>query len=184
MVALMGFFGFPMVQQIPALARDVLKAANDTEALIAARTGWLYAAQGGGALVAAILAAYMNASPNKGFMVTLGQASFILPLIILGFMPGLNISLALLVLIGWGTVTQLISMNTLIQIKVPDGLRGRVFSVYLWALQGVAPFGSLLTGWLAQNWGVPFAALAGGLVTLIFISGIHLVSPDVRRAQA
>ena len=32
-------------------------------------------------------------------------------------------------------------------------LSGRVFSVYLWALQGVAPFGSLLIGWLAQNWG-------------------------------
>ena len=117
-------------------------------------------------------------------MVTLGQVTFTLPLIALGFVPNLNISLILLVLLGWGTVTQLVAMNTLIQIKVPNGLRGRVFSVYLWALQGVAPFGSLLIGWLAQNWGVPFAALAGGLVTLISIGGLHLISPDVRRAQA
>jgi MFS family permease len=179
-----GFFGFPLVQQIPALARDVLRTASDTEAAVAARTSLLYAAQGGGALVAAILAAYMNASPKKGLMVTLGQVTFTLPLIALGFGPNLNISLILLVLLGWGTVTQLVAMNTLIQIKVPNGLRGRVFSVYLWALQGVAPFGSLLIGWLAQNWGVPFAALAGGLVTLVSIGAIHLVSPGVRRAQA
>jgi MFS family permease len=184
MAALVGFFGFPLVQQIPALARDVLKTASDTEAVVAARTSLLYAAQGGGALVAAVLAAYMNASPRKGLMVTLGQVTFTLPLIALGFVPNLNISLILLVLLGWGTVTQLVAMNTLIQIKVPNGLRGRVFSVYLWALQGVAPFGSLLIGWLAQNWGVPFAALAGGLVTLISIGAIHLVSPGVRRAQA
>jgi MFS family permease len=184
MAALVGFFGFPLVQQIPALARDVLKTASDTESIVAARTSLLYAAQGGGALVAAILAAYMNASPRKGLMVTLGQVTFTLPLIALGFVPNLNVSLILLVLLGWGTVTQLVAMNTLIQIKVPNGLRGRVFSVYLWALQGVAPFGSLLIGWLAQNWGVPFAAVAGGLVTLISVGAIHLISPDVRRAQA
>ena len=184
MAALVGFFGFPLIQQIPALARDVLKTATDTETIVAARTSLLYAAQGGGALVAAILAAYMNASPNKGLMVMLGQIAFIIPLIALGYVPGLNVSLLLLVLIGWGTVTQLVSMNTLIQISVPDGLRGRVFSVYLWALQGVAPFGSLLIGWMAQNWGVPFAALTGGLISLISIGGLHLISPSVRRAQA
>lgn len=114
----------------------------------------------------------------------LGQITFIFPLIALGYRPNLNISLFLLVLIGWGTVTQLVSMNTLIQLSVPNGLRGRVFSVYLWALQGVAPFGSLLIGWLAQNSGVSVAALTGGLVSLISIGSLHLISPIVRGAQA
>ncbi|HSL44323.1 MAG TPA: MFS transporter, partial [Anaerolineales bacterium] len=172
------------VQQIPALARDVLRTASDTETMVAARTSLLYAAQGAGALTAALLAAYMSSDPGKGLMVTLGQIAFIFPLIALGYVPDLTISLFLLVLIGWGTVTQLVSMNTLIQVSVPNGLRGRVFSVYLWALQGVAPFGSLLIGWLAQNWGVPLAALIGGLVSLITIGGLHIISPDVRRAQA
>lgn len=184
MAALIGFFGFPLSQQIPALARDVLKTASDTEAVIAARTSNLYAAQGIGALVAALLAAYLSSSRNKGSMLTLGQAALILPLIALGYTPGLNLSLILLVFIGWGMVTQLVAMNTLIQLIVPNGLRGRVFSVYLWALQGVAPFGSLLTGWLAQNWGVPFAALIGGLITLMSLGILHLLNPLVRRAQA
>jgi hypothetical protein len=47
MAALVGFFGFPLIQQIPALARDVLKTASDTETIIATRTSLLYAAQGG-----------------------------------------------------------------------------------------------------------------------------------------
>jgi MFS family permease len=184
MAGLVGFFGFPLIQQIPALARDVLSTPVDTEAIVAARTSSLYAAQGAGALIAALLAAYMNASRNKGWMVMLGQVAFIFPLIALGYVTSLSVSLFLMVLVGWGTVTQLVSMNTLIQVSVPNELRGRVFSVYLWALQGVAPFGSLLIGWLAQNWGVPLAALIGGLVSLISIGALHLTSPSVRRAQA
>jgi MFS family permease len=184
MAATVGFFGFPMIQQIPALARDVLKTANDTEAIVAARTSNLYAAQGAGALTAAFLAAYMSSSRNKGLAVVLGQIAFTVPLIALGYVSDLNISLVLLVLMGWGVVTQLVSMNTLLQVNVPNELRGRVFSVYLWALQGVAPFGSLLIGWLAQNWGVPLAALTGGFVSFVTIVGLHLISPGVRRAQA
>jgi MFS family permease len=184
MSALVGFFGFPLIQQIPALARDVLRTARDTEAVVASRTSLLYAAQGAGALVAALLAAYTSSSRNKGRMVTLGQVAFIFPLIALGYVPSQQVSLLLLVLVGWGTVIQLVSMNTLIQVSVPNGLRGRVFSVYLWALQGVAPFGSLLIGWLAQNWGVPLAALTGGLVSLVTIGFLHLINPGVRRAQA
>jgi MFS family permease len=184
MSALVGFFGLPFVQQIPALARDVLRTAADTEAMIAARTSLLYAAQGAGALTAALLAAYLSSWPHKGVMVVLGQISFILPLIALGYVPNQALSLILLVFVGWGTVTQLVSMNTLIQVAVPNGLRGRVFSVYLWSLQGVAPFGSLLIGWIAQNWGVPFAALTGGLVSLVSVGTLHLISPSVRRAQA
>jgi hypothetical protein len=184
MSALVGFFGFPLIQQIPALARDVLRAAGDTETVVASRTSLLYAAQGAGALIAALLAAFLNSSRKKGAMVTFGQIAFIFPLIALGYVSNLNISLILLLLIGWGTVMQLVSMNTLIQVSVPNGLRGRVFSVYLWALQGVAPFGSLLIGWIAQIWGVPAAALTGGLVSLVSIGSLHLISPSVRHAQA
>ena len=184
MSALIGFFGFPLLQQIPALARDVLMTAGDTEAVVAERTSSLYAAQGAGALIAALMAAYLSASRNKGILVALGQVAFILPLIVLGYTASFGLSMLLLLMIGWGTVTQLVSINTLIQVNVPNGLRGRVFSMYLWALQGVAPFGSLLIGWLAQTWGVPVAALIGGLVSLVSIGGLHLVSPGVRQAQA
>ena len=45
-----------------------------------------------------------------------------------------------LVFIGLGTVIQLVMMNTMIQVSVPNQLRGRVFSIYFWALQGVARF--------------------------------------------
>ena len=184
MAALLGFFGMPLLQQIPALARDVLGTLSDTESIVAERTSLLYAAQGVGALTAALMATLLSSSRKKGRWVLLGQVAFILPLIGLGYITQLRTSSFLLLLMGWGTVTQLVSMNTLIQLKVPDELRGRVFSIYLWALQGVAPFGSLVIGGIAQNWGVPLAALVGGVVSLLSIGGLHLLNPGVRKAQA
>jgi MFS family permease len=172
MAALVGFFGIPLTQQIPALARSVLRPLLESETMVATRTSSLYAAQGVGALVAAFMAASMPNSNKKKWLL-LGQIAFIFPIIGLGFITRVNVALMMLVLIGWGTVTQLVMMNTIVQTDVPDTLRGRVFSVYFWALQGVAPFGSIVIGWIAQNWSVPSAALFSGIICLLGISTIR-----------
>ena len=93
-------------------------------------------------------------------------------------------ALVLISIIGYGSVTQLVTMNTLIQMNVPDSLRGRVFAVYLWALQGVAPIGSLIIGGSAQGWGVQISMLVSALFMLASIGGLHLANPQVRRATA
>ncbi|MFT3893696.1 MAG: MFS transporter [Anaerolineales bacterium] len=174
MAALVGFFGIPLVQQVPALARDVLRSVLDNETMVAARTSNLYAAQGAGALVAAFLAAYLSSSDKKK-MLLWGQVSLIIPIIFLGLNRNINIAFVLLAFIGWGTVTQLVTMNTLVQIQVPNELRGRVFSIYFWALQGVAPFGSIFIGWIAQSWSVPTAAIVSGAICLVGIAAIRLI---------
>ncbi len=183
MAALIGFFGIPLVQQIPALARDVLHPLLESETMIAARTSSLYAAQGLGAFVAAFMAATTTGS-NKQRMLFFGQIIFIIPIIALGFITRVNVALMLFGLIGWGTVTQLVMMNTIIQTDVLDRLRGRVFSVYFWALQGVAPFGSILIGWTAQNWGVQTAAIFAGATCLLGIVLIRFTLGDGRKSLA
>lgn len=184
MMAVVGFFGFPLLQQIPAVAKDVLAQVGDTEQTVAARNSALYTFQGIGALTAAISIAYFTSFKKKGLWVTFGQYSFVLSLIALSFMKTPIPAYILLALIGWGTVTQLSLMNVLIQMQVPNGLRGRVFSTYLWAIQGVAPFGSLLIGWWAQTWGVPRTLLVCGIIVFVTLSGLHYSTPDIRKSQA
>ena len=183
MATILGFIGFPLLQLIPVIARDVLALASDTEAAVAARNSALYTAQGVGALIAAFSLASYNFK-KKGWLLSGGQLVFIAGLLMIAFTRNLSVSLVLFVLIGWGSVTTLATMNTLIQLEVPDYLRGRVFSTYLWGLQGIAPFGSLLVGWIAQNWGVPGAALASSVICLIVIGGIHLTNPDLKNMVA
>jgi MFS family permease len=184
MMAVVGFFGFPLLQQIPAVAKDVLAQIGDTEQIVAARNSALYTFQGIGALVAAFSIAFFTSFKKKGIWLMFGQYTFVLAIIVLSFIRSAIPAYILLMLIGWGTVTQLAIMNVLIQVQVPNGLRGRVFSTYLWAIQGVAPFGSLLIGWWAQTWGVPRTLLACGIIVLAILSGMHYSTPDIRKSQA
>ncbi len=183
MSALVGFFGMPLLQQTPTLGRDVLQTLADTEKLVAERTSQLYIAQGVGALGAALLAAYFSSSRRKGWWLVAGQVAFILGMLWLSRISSSSLALALLALIGWGSVTQLVTMNTLIQIMVPNGLRGRVFATYLWAFQGVAPFGSLLVGWMVQVWKLPATMLACSLLLLLSFLSIHLQNPNLRVSE-
>jgi len=184
LVALIGFFGFPFTNLIPALGRDVLKQVADTEASVAARTGALYMAQGVGALIAAAVISVYSTLRRKGLLMAIGQFVFAVGLVLLAFAHNLSMAVVLIAINGWATVAQLMMMNTLIQIDVPDVLRGRVYSVYLWAQQGVAPFGSLFIGWLAQAAGVPSAALVGGLICLVVVLAAHARWPLLRQKMA
>lgn len=183
MATVLGFIGFPILQQVPVFARDVLAQSVDSEAARAARNSAIYTVQGVGALVAALTLASFNLK-QKGKLMAAGQFSFCLGMIAISFTTSLPLALILFLLLGWGAVTTMAMMNTLIQLEVPDNLRGRVFATYLWGLQGVAPFGNLLVGWMAQNWGVLAAALACGVACLVLIGGIHLANPELNRKIA
>ncbi len=183
MAGIVGLIGFPLLQQIPVIARDVLAQLADTEASRAARNSLLYTAQGVGALFAAITLASVEIK-RKGWILTLGQYTFIVSLIFLSASRLVTLTAMLIMLVGWGTVTMLATMNTLIQLEVPDDLRGRVFSTYLWGLQGVAPFGSLIIGWMAQNWGFPTAALVSAVTCLFAVTLIQVRHPEIRQRVA
>lgn len=181
MAAVIGFFGFPFMQQIPAIARDALAVPGEAAGSVAARNSALYVAQGVGALIAAVYLSLRGNIGRMGRLLVGGQLAFCLALIFLSPVRILPPALVLFCVLGWGMVTQLATMNTLIQLEVPGHLRGRVFSVYLWALQGIAPFGSLVVGWTAQRIGVSATALLIGLVCLGVIGTIHVRYPVVRR---
>jgi MFS family permease len=182
--AVPGFLGFPSIQQVPAFAQDIFHQVGDTDAIVAARNSAMITAQGVGALIAATTLAVFSMMKHKGKLLTAGEFVFAIALVGLSFTRRLEASLPLMMLIGWGTVTQLAMTNTLIQLLVPNNLRGRVISTYLWAQNGVAPFGSLLVGWMAQVFGVPTAVLVGGSVCLGVALVVHLITPAIRQAAA
>lgn len=183
MVAVLSVIAFPLTQQIPVIASDVLRQVGDSDATRGARNSLLYSAQGVGALVAAFTLASYNAR-HKGRWMVAGQAVFIGGMILIYFSRSLSFEAIILALIGWGSVTMLANMNMLVQLEVPDELRGRVFGAYIWGMQGIAPFGALLIGWMTQVWGVPLVALTCGLVSLVVIAWIQLSSREIWNATS
>ncbi len=182
LVTVMAFFGFPYSQQFPVFARDVLREVGDTAASVATRNSLLVTAQGIGAFIAAISLAIFSNIKRKGFFLSIGQVIFASGLLALSFIHHIGGAIPIMILIGWGTVTQLALTNTLIQLAVPNELRGRVISTYFWAQQGAAPFGSLLIGWMAQSWGAPLAVAVGGSVCLVTAMAVHSTQPVIRQA--
>jgi len=181
--SMLGIFGFPIVQQLPVISKDLLGQIGDTKAIVDMRNSFLYTAQGAGALIAAFSIAMNNSERRRGLRLLLGEAAFILGMMIIPLSRSLWTAIIIIAFMGWGSVTQLATMNTLIQTQVPDALRGRVFSIYLWALQGVAPFGSLLIGWMTQEFGLSTTTLICGLTSLTVIGGIQLFRPVVRQGS-
>jgi MFS family permease len=63
---------------------------------------------------------------------------------------------------------------------VPDELRGRVMAVYSMMFMGMAPFGALLSGAIAQRVGAPLTIRLGGIVSLVGGAIFALTWPGMR----
>jgi MFS family permease len=93
------------------------------------------------------------------------------------------LSMAIMALLGFSFITQLVLTNTLIQTIVPDELRGRVLSTYTWALGGFFPLGSLFIGFLGDQIGAPAAAGLSGISCILLVIVNLYVFPSVQQLK-
>jgi len=174
MVAAFSVFGFPYIVLLPVFAAEVLGTG-------AAGLGGLLAAQGVGALASALGLAFLGERFHKGRLLLASRALLPVAILLLAFAKTTPVAMLGLVLGGYTLINQLAITNTLIQLVVPDELRGRVLSTYTWALGGFWPLGALLTGWMAERMGAANAVFVlAGLCALIALIG-WLAYPEARR---
>jgi MFS family permease len=142
--------------------------------------GILMGATGVGALLGALTLATRSGVLGLGRWVAFSCGGFGLSLVLFSFSRNFWLSAALLLPVGFCMMLQMSSSNTLIQAMVPDHLRGRVMAMYTMMFMGMAPFGSLFAGALAERLGASFTVSVGavaciGAATLFFF---HL--PKIR----
>jgi MFS family permease len=142
--------------------------------------GILMGATGVGALLGALTLAARTGVRGLGRWVTLACAGFAGTLITFGLSRNFWLSAALLVPVGFCMMLQMSSSNTLIQSMVPDHLRGRVMSVYSMMFMGMAPFGALLGGAVADRLGAPLAVIIGAVACLGGAAIFALRLPKIR----
>lgn len=98
--------------------------------------------------------------------------------ILLGLLTPLPIALALLLAYGIGTSTGAIAYSTVLQRRVPDGMRGRVFATLdvVWAAGEIASIG--IAGVLADRLGITAVYIGGGaILALAGIIGLLRAAP-------
>jgi MFS family permease len=128
--------------------------------------GILMGATGVGALLGALTLATRTGVHGLGRWVTVSCAGFAVSLVAFALSKNFWLSTALLLPVGFCMMLQMSSSNTLIQAMVPDHLRGRVMAVYSMMFMGMAPFGALFGGALADRLGAPISVIIGAVAAL------------------
>lgn len=173
LTATYSIFGFPFLVLMPVVARDVLRVGAEGY-------GWLMASVGIGALVGALaLAAAANVRRGP-VLVAAGLAlSFLLGSFAL--VRSVALAMPLLAGIGFAMILNNATTNTMLQLLVPNALRGRVMAVYTFMFVGMAPIGAFLAGFIADRWGAPMAIGLGAAVCGAAILLVVVRAPAVRR---
>jgi MFS family permease len=132
--------------------------------------GWLMTSAGFGALLGALSLARRKNVLGLDRVVSRASTGFGVSLVLFGLSKSLWLSMILLVPAGFCLMVQMAATNTLVQSIVSDSMRGRVMGLYTMMFLGIAPFGSLLAGFLAQRYSAPFAVILGGLACVVSAS--------------
>ncbi len=141
--AITSLMGMPYTVLMPVFASQVLHGGPHT-------LGFLMGAAGVGALASAVMLALRRSVRGLLRMVPISAALFGGGLVLFGLSHLLWLSLALMLVVGFGMMQGMAASNTIIQTLTPGDMRGRVMSYYTMAFVGMAPFGSLLAGGLAH----------------------------------
>jgi MFS family permease len=182
------FFGMAYIMLMPVFAVDILDVGARGQGLML----------GIGGLGALLTTFYFGSRPNvpyKGFLIIGGAvmfgllvASFALTSQFIGpltsrFTGSFVLLMGILFVMGISQSTYMISIQSSLQMMVPDAMRGRVMGFYgmTWSIM---PLGGMQASALANFIGASFAIVVGGLAVSGFALGPGLINPKVRNLGA
>ena len=176
LMTLVAVLAMPYYVLLPMLARNTLGAGPSG-------FGILMGASGLGAFLGGLtLARRLQSNPPMPSFL-MGQALFFLGVVGLGLCGSYYAALVFMFITGFGMVTQLSTGNSLLQLNVPDELRGRLMSLFGLIVMGFAPLGSLIYG-VAAHFAGPGPTIAGGGLLAALGAGIILLRyPELRRLE-
>ena len=187
LLGLVSVTGMPYVVLMPIFADKVLRGGGQEFASLigshdlgAVRLGILMGAAGVGALLGALTLALRSGVKGLGRWISLCCAGFGVSLMLFSFSRSFWLSVALLLPVGYFVMLQMAASNTLVQVMVPDALRGRVMSVYSMMFMGLAPLGSLMGGAMADHVGAPWAVAIGGAASVLGAVWFGMQLPQIR----
>lgn len=159
---------------LPVFAREVLHKQ-------ASGYSFLLSAMGLGSFIAALIVSSRSRNgPNKQ---TLFGSAIIVCLfyMLLGMVHSFYLSLIVLGILGFFSVSFMTAVNTTIQINSDDLHRGRAMSVYSLVFQGSTPIGNLFAGGITEKLGSNAGFLACGVIALLLLVPIII---GIRNSRA
>ena len=170
------FFGMAYVLLMPIFAVDILEVGAKGQ-------GMLLGMSGAGALVNTLYMGARGSIPNRGWVIIGGAVLFGLTVAAFALtaehVGSLYLAMTLMFFIGVFNSAYMISIQSSLQIMVPDRMRGRVMGFYgmTWSIM---PLGGLQASALTSLFTAPIAIAAGGIAVAIFAAGPAAVNSKLR----
>lgn len=166
-------FGWSYITVMPVIASDVFH--QGAEGL-----GYLQAAAGVGAVAGAIVVStFARRLPARLFIIG-GTFVFAVAILLFSYTTQLIPGMVVLLLAGYGLLSAFSMMNTTIQTRATDEIRGRVMSIYTLMFIGMAPFGNLTVGFLSEQYGVMNALRIHASIMLMTLALFYLTQKRLR----
>lgn len=161
---------------LPVFARDILAVGP-------VGLGWLQAASSVGAVGMALFLAHRPALRHAGRALLLAVAGFGLATIVFGLSHMFVLSLAMLLVLGALDNVSVVIRSTLVLVRTPDAMRGRVGAVNSLFISTSNQLGGFESGLAAQLVGPVLAVVGGGIGTLVVVALVAWRWPEMRRLR-
>jgi MFS family permease len=162
----------PFIALVPAFAQVLLGGGE-------AATATLVTAQGVGAVAGALAQAPLAARWGRRRLLVRALTAVPCALVLYSLMPNVAAAALALVVVGAAYIGVLSGLNTVVQLRAPDGLRARVISLYMLALGTVYPIGSVVQGAIADQVGLRVVTAGGAIGLLAVLAAVAVWRPAV-----
>ncbi len=159
---------------LPVFAKDILHV--DATGL-----GILRAAPSVGALTMALALAQRPPFSRAGYTLLWAVAGFGVATIVFGLSQNFWLSLAMLALAGMLDMISVVVRHTLVMLRTPEAMRGRVSAVNAMFIGASNELGGFESGVAASLLGPVGAVVFGGIGTILVVIGVSRWSPELRR---
>ncbi|MCD8408883.1 MFS transporter [Tenacibaculum finnmarkense] len=162
------------VALLPIYAQDILKVGPEG-------FGALRAAPAIGAFLTMLVTAYIPISKNAGLKLLAAIFGFGTCIIVFGLSSIFWISIVALFFSGVTDGVSMVIRQTILQLKTPDHMRGRVASVNSMFVGSSNELGAFESGVTAKLMGTVTAVVFGGTMTLITVITTGILNPTLRK---
>ena len=170
-------FAVPYQALMPVFQKDVLGVGPEGLGIMLAAPGL------GAVLITLTLASVAHSLRRKGLLLLGGMIFLGIFLILFSRATSFWLAVVLLVGVGGCQVLFMATTNTMLQMIVPDALRGRVMSIYMLD-RGLMPLGALMAGVTAHLVGAPATVSMMGSVVILLALVVAWRVPLLRKIEA
>lgn len=159
---------------LPIFAKDILHVGPTY-------LGWLRAAPSVGAVCAALGIAFLPPFKKAGRTLLWAVAGFGLATVVFGLSTSFWLSMASLFVLGALDNVSVVIRSTLLLMRTPDAMRGRISAVNSLFISASNELGGFESGAMAQLFGPVLAVVGGGIGTILVVLLVALLWPEMRR---